>query len=345
MVQFEVNEIADLINGRIIGSTEISITGIKGIELASTGDLTFLYQDKYLKYLADSNATCIIVPEDIKEEPKTGQVFIKTNDPYGKFVEILNKIEAMLPKQAASIHKTAIIGNNCLIDESVYLGAYVVVGDNCIISSGTMIKPNVTIYDNVIVGSNTLIHSNVVLYQGVNIGNNCILHAGSIIGSDGFGYIENKETGEYTKIPQLGIVEIEDNVEIGANTTIDRALVGKTIIRKGTKIDNLVQIAHNCDIGENTGIASQAGISGSVKSGKRGRFGGQAGIAGHLEIVDDVTILAQSGIPKSVKQKGIYFGSPAKEHFKAFKIEAVLRQLPELFEEVYKLKKQISEKY
>lgn len=344
MIQFDIKELADFVDGKIIGFTEKTITGINGIESASTGDLTFLYQDKYKKYLSESNATCIIVPSDLKEIPKAGQVFILTDDPYSKFVKILSRIEAMNPKPVASIHKSAIFGNNCEIDENVFIGPYVVIGDNCKISAGTVIKQNVSIYDNVSIGNNTIINANVVLYQGVIIGNDCILHAGCVIGSDGFGYIENKETGEFTKIPQLGIVEIQDKVEIGANTTIDRALAGRTIIRTGTKIDNLVMIAHNCDIGENTGIASQAGFSGSAKSGKRGRFGGQTGIAGHLEIADDVTLLAQSGIPKSITKKGIYFGSPAKEHLKAFKIEAVLRQLPELFEDVYKLKRQISEK-
>jgi UDP-3-O-[3-hydroxymyristoyl] glucosamine N-acyltransferase len=197
-------------------------------------------------------------------------------------------------------------------------------------------------YDDNVIGENTIINSNVTLYNSVHIGNNCIIHAGAVIGSDGFGYIEDKTDGSYDKVPQLGNVVIEDYVEIGANSTIDCALIGSTIIRRGTKIDNLVHIAHNCEIGENTGIAAQAGVSGSVTSGKRNRFGGQVGIAGHLEIPDDVTILAQSGVSKSIPKSGIYFGSPIKEHLKAFKIEAVLRKLPELASDVNKLRIEIN---
>ena len=338
MIDLSINEIAEYIEGQIIGQTNQRISGLNGLENANPGDLSFYYSEKYFKYLSETSASCVIVPLELDLEPKDNQVFIKTENPYQKFVLILKLIDSRLNVVKPYVHNTALIGDGCIIDNSVYIGANAVIGDNCKIGRNTFIYPNVTVYDNVSIGDNCTLHANCSLYKGVVIGNNCILHSGCVIGSDGFGYIENPEDGSFTKIPQLGIVELEDYVEIGANSTIDRALVGKTLIRQGTKIDNLVHIAHNCEIGENTGIAAQAGFSGSVKTGKRGRFGGQTGIAGHLEISEGVTLLAQSGVSKSIKEAGVYFGSPAKDVKKAFRIEAMLRNLPEMFEEVKKLK-------
>ncbi|GAB1370975.1 UDP-3-O-(3-hydroxymyristoyl)glucosamine N-acyltransferase [Candidatus Kapaibacterium sp.] len=341
MINFTVNQIAEIIQGEIIGSTDSSIFSFKPLETAEKGDLTFYYNEKYEQLFKNSQATCIIVSKTNESSPSTNQVYIKVDKPYEGFVKLLKIIDKEKKIGRCGVHASAVIGKNVTIHENVFVAPNCVIGDNCILKSGVELMPSVILYESVEIGNNSVINSNVTIYQEVKIGNNCIVHAGAVIGSDGFGYIENKFDGSFDKVPQLGNVILEDFVEIGANATIDRALIGSTIIRKGTKIDNLVHIAHNCEIGENNGIAAQTGISGSVSTGKRNRYGGQVGIAGHLEIADDVTILAQSGISKTIPNKGIYFGSPAKEHLKAFKIEAVLRRLPELNSEVERNSKEI----
>jgi UDP-3-O-[3-hydroxymyristoyl] glucosamine N-acyltransferase len=342
-LNYSVEELSLILEAEIVGKCNSNIVDIKPIETAGLGELTFYYHDKYENLFKNSIASCIIVKSDITDVPKENQVFLKVENPYNKFVQLLKIITNNLENNRNGIHKSAVLGENCIIGNNVMISANCTIGNNCKISENVKLMPGVVLYDNVSIGKDSFIHSNANIYSDVVIGSNCIIHAGAVIGSDGFGYIENKIDGSYDKIPQLGNVVLEDFVEIGANSTIDCALVGSTIIRKGTKIDNLVHIAHNCEIGENTGIAAQAGISGSVNSGKRVRLGGQVGIAGHLEISDDVTILAQSGVSKSVTKSGIYFGSPIKDHFKAFKIEAVIRRLPELSYEVEKLKNDIKE--
>lgn len=342
MLNLTCNEIAKILDGQIVGDSNIMINTIQPIEYASTGAISFYYNEKYILDFQNSSASCLIVPLDVSDAPKPGQAFIKVPAPYTSFVKLLKLIEAQGKIFSPTIHKSVVIGDNCNLDNSIQIDANCVIGNNCTIATGVKLFPGVILYDNVSIGSGTIVNSNAVIYQGVEIGSNCIIHAGAIIGADGFGYIENKDDGSYDKVPQLGNVVIEDEVEIGANATVDRALIGSTFIRRGTKIDNLVHIAHNCDIGENTGIAAQTGVSGSVVTGKRNRFGGQVGIAGHLEIPDDVTILAQSGVSKSINKSGIYFGSPIKEHLKAFKIEAVLRKLPELSSDINDIKQKIN---
>lgn len=341
MLNLTCREIAEIIGGNIIGDPALIINSILPIEKAGLGALSFFYHDKYEQFFHNSKASCIIISQNNCSLPSDNQAYIKVDDPYLSFVNLLKFIESKSIKHEFGLHKSAEIGINCRIDSSSLVSANCVIGANCIVSQNVVLKPGVVLYDNVEIGEGTVIHSNTVIYHGVIIGKKSIIHAGAVVGADGFGYVESKEDGSYDKVPQLGNVIIGDYVEIGANSTIDRALIGNTIIRNGTKIDNLVHIAHNCDIGENTGIAAQTGISGSVISGKRNRFGGQVGIAGHLEIPDDVTILAQSGVSKSIPKSGIYFGSPIKEHLKAFKIEAVLRKLPEMASELNDLRNKI----
>jgi UDP-3-O-[3-hydroxymyristoyl] glucosamine N-acyltransferase len=342
MQKLNCEEISTLLDGEIVGNCDCDISSLAQIEKAGKGQLTFYYDSKYENYFINSEASCIIVDNNCNVLPKMNQAFIKVDSPYSKFVKLLKFIESKENSKSTGIHKSALFGSNCEINSNVMISANCVVGDNCKINAGAVLRPGVVLYDNVMIGKNTIINSNVTIYNDVIIGDNCIIHAGAIIGSDGFGYLENKEDGSFDKIPQIGNVVLEDYVEIGSNSTIDCALIGSTIIRKGTKIDNLVHIGHNCEIGENTGIAAQTGISGSVISGKGNRFGGQVGIAGHLEITDKVTILAQSGVSKSIKNAGVYFGSPIKEHLKAFKIEAVIRKLPELSYEIGDLKNQVN---
>jgi UDP-3-O-[3-hydroxymyristoyl] glucosamine N-acyltransferase len=240
----------------------------------------------------------------------------------------------------SGIHPTAVVESTAQISPSATIGANCYIGENSIIKDRAVIYPNSSIQRDVTIGENCIIYSNVSIYYGCTIGRDCIIHSGAVIGSDGFGFQENKD-GSYTKIPQIGKVIIGDSVEIGANTTIDRAFVGSTIIEYGVKLDNLIQIAHNDEIGENSAMAAQVGISGSTKIGKRVRLGGQVGISGHIEIGDDVVLLAKSGVPKSMTEKGIYIGAPARDRLTAFKIEAVIHNLPQLSKDVDKIKKKL----
>ncbi len=332
-------EIADITGGKITGNNSILINNLNRIEYAENDELTFYADDKYEKYLINGKAGCVLIDEKFNLEPKENQCFIFVKDAYKSFVKVLQYISKTQIPDKGLIHPTAIIDSTAKIGKNCSIGAYSIIGKNTTIGNDTIIKSLVTIGNNVDIGSNTIIHSNVVCYDEIVIGNNCIIHSGAVIGSDGFGFIENND-GSYTKIPQLGNVVIGDNVEIGANTTIDSAIAGSTIIENGVKIDNLVHIAHNVIIGENSALAAQSGIAGSTKIGKRNRLGGQVGLIGHIKTTDDVIIAAQSGVSKSITQKGIYFGSPAKEKLKAFRLEAILRNLPDIYEEFLKFIKQ-----
>ncbi len=341
MVKMKLQDIANFIDAEIVGNIELQITGLNGLEHGKEGDLTFFYNDKYAKYLATTKASAIITSKSVKFEPDKHQALLLVDNPYQSFVKILQWIQSKKIRKSNFIHLSAFIGENCKIDDSVYIGPFCVIGDNCIIGKDSYLHSNITIYDNVEVGENTIVNANSVIYDDSVIGDNCVIHSGVIIGSDGFGYIENPADGSYTKVPQLGNVVIEDNVEIGSNTTIDRAMVGSTYLRKGVKLDNQIQIAHNCDIGENTAMAAQVGVSGSVKVGKRNRFGGQTGISGHLEISDDVILMAKSGVAKSIEKSGVYFGSPIRERMRAFRIEAAIHQLPEMVKDIKLIKQKI----
>ncbi len=335
----EIRKLAELIDAEYIGEN-LKVSGINRIEFASNGEVTF-YKDKKLeKYLNSLRNVFLIVAKEFSEEVDTSVSLLKVDDPYLAFIKLIKIIDSQKVIPSGGIHHTAIIGENCKIDKTAYIGPRCIIGNNCIIGERTLLHSNVVMYDNVEIGSNTIIHSSVVFYGDVKVGDNCIIHSGAIIGSDGFGFVEHND-GSYEKIPQIGNVVIKDNVEIGANTTIDRALVGSTIIESGVKIDNLCQIAHNVILGEHTAMAAQVGISGSTKVGKRNRFGGQVGLAGHLETADDVIILAQSGVAKSVDNKGVYFGSPIKDRLKAFKIEAAINNLPETVKIIEKIRKKL----
>jgi UDP-3-O-[3-hydroxymyristoyl] glucosamine N-acyltransferase len=340
-IRLTTGEVAKIANGKLSGSNSIPISNISKIEDGKEGDLTFLARYDYAKYLDDCNASCIIIPKDFVAVPHQDQCFIECANPYNSIVAVLKYCyDQQKIEKKPEIHRSALVAPSAKIAKNVRIGARCIIGDNCIIADNVELHPNVILYNNVIIGERTEINSNVVCYNDTIIGKNCIIHSGAVIGADGFGFIENTD-GSYDKIPQLGNVIIGDNVEIGANSTIDCALMDSTFIGDGVKIDNLVHIAHNCVVGINTAMAAQVGISGSTKIGRRNRIGGQVGIAGHLETADDVIISAQSGVAKTIKEKGVYFGSPAKERLQAFKIEAYLRRLPEIAVDVEVLKKQI----
>ncbi len=314
-------EIANLINGELIGSPNLYFSNLQRIEFATENDITFCSNSEYKKYITENKAGLTIAYLDIDVKIAKNQAIIKHKNPYFAFAQLLIYLNDNYNTKNG-ISEKAIINPNSKIGLK------------------PTILENVIIEEDVEIGENCFIHQNVVIKNNTKIGNNVIIHPGAVIGSDGFGYLDNPD-GSYTKIPQLGNVIIGNNVEIGVNTCIDRALVGSTIIGDGVKIDNLVQIAHNVIVGENSAFASQVGISGSAKLGKRVRMGGQVGSAGHLEIADDVTIIAQSGISKSITKKGIYFGTPAKPRLDAFKIEAVINNLPKLARDISNLKKNL----
>jgi UDP-3-O-[3-hydroxymyristoyl] glucosamine N-acyltransferase len=331
-------EVAEFLNGELVGDPDIQISALAKIQSASAGELTFLANPKYGKYLESTRASAVLIS---KTEKSPGINHIRVDDPYLSFLEVLNLLYPLKDPDFNGIHptavvsETAVIGKNVQIGPNVYIGEFVKIGDN------SLIYPNCVLLDNAQIGENCRFYPRVSIRQGCRVGNNVIIHDGAVIGSDGFGFAPAAE--KYKKIPQMGIVVIEDDVEIGANSTVDRATIGETIIRNGCKIDNLVQIAHNVEIGENSVIASQTGISGSTKVGKHVTIAGQVGIVGHIEIGDNAILAAKSGISKDVPVGEVWFGYPAMTIMKQKRIEASLRRLPELSKKFNKLVKHIEE--
>jgi UDP-3-O-[3-hydroxymyristoyl] glucosamine N-acyltransferase len=336
----KIDELVKITGGVPRGNTAVIISGINPIFKSKIGDLTFFRDAKYVDDLKSTKASAILIKKDSGYDPNPEQVFIEVDDPYKAIVNFAYYLENINMKKDYGIHETAVIHNTAKIGKNASIGPNCFIDEHVTIGNDVTIRANSVISRDVNIGNSTYIYPNVSINSDTNIGNNCIIYSGAVLGSEGFGYVED-ENGKYTRIPQVGNVVIEDDVEIGANTTIDRAMIGSTTIKRGTKIDNLVHVAHNCEIGEDNGIAAQAGISGSVKTGNRNRLAGQVGIAGHISIPDDVTIMAQSGIPNNVTKPGVYFGSPAKPRLSAFKIEAALRNLPETVMTVNKIKKQL----
>jgi UDP-3-O-[3-hydroxymyristoyl] glucosamine N-acyltransferase len=351
MDEYNLSEVALLIDAELVGDPGIKVSNIAKIEEAVSGDLSFIANPKYLKYADTTNASALIVSKAFTTA-RTDIALLKVDDPYFSFLTIMERIET--PKNLTplkGIHPTAVIDESVKLGKDVYIGPHVVICGKCEIGNNTVIHAGCYIGENSVIGNSTLIYPNVVIRDKSKIGNKVIIHPGVVIGADGFGFVPTKD-GKYVKLPQLGGVVIEDNVEIGANTTIDRATIGNTIIHSGTKIDNLVMVAHNVVVGDNTVLVAQTGISGSTKIGKNCVIAGQVGLVGHIEIADKVTIGAQSGISKSIKKEGsMYFGSPATEYHVALRNESAVRQLPEMLKEFRELKqkildleKQISEK-
>ena len=343
----KLSELARLVNGKIIGDGEVEIERVGKIEEAGPGDITFLANQKYRKYVTTTNATAILIAnntplEELKERQSPLNL-VKVSDPYLSFQQLLEYFHPPTAPLQKGIHPTAIVAKTAVISSGVAIGVHVVVGERCHIGANVSIYPCTVLSDDVEIGDESLLYSNITVREHCKVGKRVIVHAGTVIGSDGFGFAP-KDDGSYQKIPQRGNVIIEDDVEIGANCTIDRATLGSTIIKKGVKLDNLIQVAHNVVIGENTVIAAQTGISGSTKIGKNCVVAGQVGFVGHLEIADRSTFGAQSGVSKSFTQPGkTYFGYPAKEHSQALRMEGALRQLPELLVELRGMQKRLQE--
>ena len=337
-MNIKLSEIADLVGGKIIGDSNVIINSVARINEASKGDLTFLYLSQYEKFFESTGASAILVKPGFNRS-RSDISYVEVQEPEKAFNSVLNNFFA--PKLALEgIDKTAFVNSSTSLGKNVALGRNVVVGANCKIGDNVKIFHNSVILNDVEIGDNSIIYQNVSIREDSKLGKNVIIHAGAVIGSDGFGYRKD-EKGVYNKVPQIGNVIIEDDVEIGANTTIDRAALGSTIIKKGVKLDNLVQIAHNVYVGNNTVMSAQSGISGSVKIGNNSIILGQAGISGHLEIGDNVIIIAQSGVSKSITKPGIYFGSPAKEFKTAKILEAHFRNFPKYVEKIEKLEEEI----
>jgi UDP-3-O-[3-hydroxymyristoyl] glucosamine N-acyltransferase len=330
-------EIATLLGGELVGDRNLQITGVAGIKDAEKGDITFLSNAKYLPFLFSTKASAVVVDLDIDTKDLPA---IRVSNPSSAFTKIVTYFTPAQPPAIIGVHPTAVIAEDVHLGDRVSVGAQCVIERNSKIGGGTVVGAQCFIGHDAHLGKNCFIHPHVTIREGVHIGDGVIIHSGSVIGSDGFGY--EAADGKHIKIPQLGSVVIEDDVEIGANVCVDRGRFKNTHIGKGTKIDNLVQIAHNVVIGENCLVVSQAGISGSTVLGDRVIIAGQVGLVGHIEVGDDVIVAARSGVTKSVPAKSILLGEPAKPMQEQKKIFALISRLPELFKDLADIKKKLS---
>lgn len=340
MPTFTSAEIAQIVQGTLHGMPDCMIQRIAKIEEAQSGSMSFIANPKYIRYAQSTGAECLLVGQSFNlhtHHSPAIKAFIVCADPYIAFLTMIQRFAPDTSVRKGFIHPTASIAPGSIISPTAHIGAHVVIGEDCTIGDNAELRAGVVLYDRVTIGSESVLHSNVVCYHDTTIGVCCILHAGVVIGADGFGFAELPDK-TFAKIPQIGSVVIGNGVEIGANTTIDRAALGSTRIADGVKIDNLVHIAHNCVIEEHTAIAAQTGVSGSTVIGKRNRLAGQVGVVGHISTADDVIVYAQSGVSKPITERGIYFGSPAKPHIETIKIEAASKQLPQLVRDVQALK-------
>lgn len=328
-----LTEIANILNGELEGDPDIEITGIGKIDSARKNEITFISNPLYEKYFSTTGAGCVIVNEDFNEK---GTALIRVRDPYNSFLKLLEIFEIKDEDSNTGISEKSNVDKEVVTGENVFIGYNVSIEKGSRVGDSTKIYANTFIGKNCMIGSNCLIYPNVTIYKDTVIGDNVIIHSGTVIGSDGFGFAK-QEDSSYKKIPQTGNVVIEDNVEIGSNTSIDRATIGETRICRGAKIDNQIQIAHNVIIGENTVIAAQVGIAGSTKIGKRCMIGGQAGIIGHLEICDDVIIGASVGVSKSITKPGMYTGYRSRPYKDDLRTESRIRNLDKLEERIKNL--------
>ena len=338
-MEFSAEQISVFLQGTVEGNLEEKVNDLVKIEEGEKGKLSFLANPKYEKYIYTTKSSIVLINKDLKLEKKVEATLIRVEDAYRAFASLLNLYQQAKTASKTGIEQPSFVSKNIKINEDVYIGAFVYIAENVKIGKNVKIFPHVYIAENVEIADNTILYAGVKIYDNSKIGKDCIIHAGAVIGSDGFGFAPNKDK-TYNKIAQVGNVIIEDNVEIGGNTTIDRATIGSTIIRKGVKIDNLVQIAHNAEIGENTVIAALTAIAGSTKLGKNCVLAGQVGIVGHIKIADNTTIAAQSGISSSIKKENqTVLGSPAFQIMDYKRSFIVFKQLPELRKKILELER------
>ena len=341
-MEFTAQQIADFLGGEVEGNASIKVSDFSKIEEGKPGTLSFLSNPKYSQYIYDSQASIILVNKDFQPEREIQSTLIRVDDAYQSLARLLSMVDQTKPRKTG-ISSLAYISTSAIIGEDAYIAPFVYIGEQVTIGKNVSLHPHSCVEDGAKLGDNVTLFSGVKIYYNCVIGNNCTLHSGSVIGSDGFGFAPS-EDGSYKKIPQMGNVVLEDNIEIGANTVVDRATLGSTIIRQGVKIDNLVQIAHNVEVGSNTVIAAQTGISGSTKLGKQCILAGQVGIAGHLHIADNTIFGAQTGVPNSVKiPNQTLQGYPAVPVMTFHRASVVYKNLPELQKTVYALQKKIQE--
>lgn len=339
-MELSAQQIASFLNGTVEGNPDVKVSNFSKIEEGKPGTLTFLANPKYEHFIYITEASIVLVNNDFTPAEPLNATLIKVANAYSALAMLLNMVEQSKVKKAG-VDATAFIAASATVSDDCYVGSFAYIGENVKMGKNCRIYPGAYIGDDVTVGDNSTIYPHVTIYEGCIIGSNCILHAGSVIGSDGFGFAPEGEN--YKKIPQLGNVVIEDDVEIGANTTIDRAVMDSTIIRRGVKLDNLVQIAHNVEVGENTVMAAQVGIAGSVKIGRHCMFGGQVGLSGHIHIADHVTFGAQSGVISDIKEPTTVLGAPAI-NAKAFMRSSVLfARLPDMYRTIGQLQREIEQ--
>jgi len=340
-MKFSAAQIAQILSGEIVGNPETTVSDLSKIEEGKHGSLSFLANVKYEDYIYHTESSICIVNKTFEARKKLPETLtlIKVEDAYSCFAKLL-EVYSQYKRRQPKIEQPSFVAESATLGSDLYIGAFAYIGANVKVGNNTQIYPNSYIGENVVIGQNTTIFAGVKIYDDCKIGSNCIIHAGCVIGSDGFGFAPN-EAGEYHKVPQIGIVTIEDDVEIGANTTIDRSTMGSTYVRKGVKIDNLVQIGHNVEIGKNTALASQVGVAGSAKIGERVQIGGQAGISGHIHIADGTQVVPQSGVPNNVKKAEVLMGSPAIPLMEFKKSYFGFRQLPYIMKKLQELENKI----
>lgn len=339
-MEFSAQQIAMLLGGKIIGDGNRKVSDVGSIESAKEGQLTFLCDAKYLPYLSSTGASVVLMTDSIAFEGKTNATLIRVENARAAMGQLLALVAKAMNPAKQGVEQPSYVSEGVAVPEDAYIGAFAYIGKNVQLGKGVQIYPHVYIGDNVRIGDNTILYSGVKVYYNCVVGNDCILHAGVVVGSDGFGF-EPDAKGVNQKLPQIGNVIIEDDVEIGANTTVDRAMMGSTIIRRNAKIDNLVQVAHNVEVGESTFLCSQVGIAGSSKIGGHCILAGQVGVAGHLEIADNCVFGAQSGIPSSVRKAGMYQGSPIIDAMNWRRSVVGFKQLPDLMKKLQELEKKV----
>lgn len=337
-MEFSAKQIAEFIQGEVVGDENTTVHTFAKIEEGMPGAISFLSNPKYTPHLYDTKSSIVLINRDFEIEHEVKATLIKVDNAYESLAKLLTLYEMSKPKKTG-IDSLAFISPSAKIGKNVYIGAFAYIGENAVIGDNTSIYPHTYVGENVKIGNNCLLYSNVNIYHDCCIGNECTLHSGVVIGADGFGFAPTEHG--YDKIPQIGIVILEDKVEIGANSCVDRATMGATIVHAGVKLDNLVQIAHNDEIGSHTVMAAQTGIAGSTKVGEWCMFGGQVGIAGHIRIGNRVNLGAQSGVPGSLKDDSALIGTPPVELKKFFRITAVEHKLPEMYSELNNMKKEI----
>lgn len=336
-MEFTASQIAGILEGEVVGNPEIAVHRLSKIEEGVTGSLTFLANPKYTPYVYSTKASIIIVNRDFTPEQRLSPTLIKVDDAYKSFSKLLSYYN-QVKSNKTGMESPVFISESARYGDNFYMGAFSYLGSNVRIGQDVKIYPNVYIGDNVTIGDRTVVFAGAKIYSETAIGKDCVIHSGAIIGADGFGFAPN-ENGEFSKVPQTGNVVLEDHVDVGAGTTIDRATLGSTILRRGVKLDNQIQIAHNVEIGEHTVIAAQTGVAGSTKIGKQCMIGGQVGIVGHISIGDRVKIQAQSGISRNIKDDEVLQGSPALAYGDYNKSYVHFKNLPRLVNRIENLEK------